>query len=68
MRLMIELPLNVSNIWQAFLVSVVFFGIYIPLVLPSRSIDKEDVELILAMEKKLGIDLEVITKVLGGFA
>jgi len=47
---------------------VVFFGIYIPLVLPSKSIDKEDVELILAMEKKLGIDLEVTTRVLGGFA
>ncbi|NJE03845.1 flippase [Thermococcus sp. MV11] len=60
-------PLQVSNIWWAILVLAAFFGVYIPLVLLSGSVDKEDVELILAIEKKLGVDLGIIKKVLKRF-
>ncbi|ASJ01304.1 flippase [Thermococcus gorgonarius] len=58
---------NVPNIWYAFLVLLVFMGVYAVLVLLSRSIDKEDIELLLAVEKKLGIDLGVIKRFLKRF-
>lgn len=62
-----SLNLKVPSIWHAVPVLVVFLGVYFFLILISRSIDKEDVELLLAIEKKLGIDLEIIKKILKKF-
>ncbi len=61
------LGLNVPNIWYALLVLLIFMGVYAVLVLLSRSIDKEDVELLLAVEEKLGVDLKIIKKILRRF-
>ncbi|RLI00468.1 flippase, partial [Candidatus Bathyarchaeota archaeon] len=62
-----SLHLRVPNMWYAILVLVVFLGGYFFLVLLSRSVDKEDVELLLAIEKGLGIDLGIIKKILKKF-
>ncbi len=58
---------RVPNIWYAIPVLVVFLAVYFFLVLLSRSVDKEDVELFLAIEKKLGVDLKIIKKILRRF-
>ena len=62
-----SLHLRVPNIWYVIPVLGVFLGIYFFFVLLSRSVDKEDVELLLAIEKKLGVDLKVIKKILKRF-
>ncbi len=62
------LHLKVPSIWYAIPVLIVFLAVYMFLVLLSRSIDKEDVELFLAIEKRLGVDLKVIKKILSKFA
>ncbi len=62
-----SLPLRVPSIWEALPILAVFLGVYFFLVLLSRSVDKEDVELLLAVEKKLGVNLGIIKKVLGKF-
>ncbi|NJE26460.1 flippase [Thermococcus sp. MV5] len=62
-----NLHLKVLNIWYAIPVLVVFLAVYFFLVLLSRSVDKEDVELFLAIEKRLGINLEIIKKILRRF-
>jgi len=62
-----SLHLRVSNIWNAILALVIFLAVYFFLVLLSKSIDKEDVELLLAIERRLGIDLGMIKKVLKRF-
>ncbi|WP_367883079.1 MATE family efflux transporter [Thermococcus peptonophilus] len=51
------LNLDVEDIWHAIPVLVVFLAVYALLVLLSRSIDREDVELLLTVEKRLGINL-----------
>lgn len=61
------LHLSVPNIWYALLVLFVFLGVYTVLILLSRSIDKEDIELLLAVEKRLGVDLGIIRRVLRRF-
>ena len=61
------LNLRITNIWYAVPVLAVFLGVYFLLVLVSKSIDKEDVELLLTIEKKLGVDLGIIKKVLKRF-
>ncbi|WP_056934595.1 flippase [Thermococcus barophilus] len=61
------LNLKVPGIWYAVPILVVFLGVYTLLVLLSRSIDKEDVELLLAVEKRLGVDLGIIKRVLRRF-
>ncbi|NJE61785.1 flippase [Thermococcus sp. 21S7] len=61
------LKLEVPSIWYAVLILVLFLIVYFLLVLISRSIDKEDVELLLAIEKRLGIDLRIIKRVLRRF-
>ncbi|WP_258083272.1 flippase [Thermococcus thermotolerans] len=61
------IPLKVSSIWYAVPVLAVFLAVYFLLVLLSGSVDREDVELFLAIEKKLGIDLKWVKKVLGRF-
>jgi len=59
--------LRVPNIWYAIPVLVVFLGVYFFLILLSRSVDEEDVELLLAIEKRLGVNLGVIKKVMKRF-
>jgi O-antigen/teichoic acid export membrane protein len=61
------LRLSVPSIWHAIPILIVFLTIYFFLVLLSRSVDREDVELFLAVERKLGIELEVVKKVLRRF-
>nr|CCE70615.1 TPA: hypothetical protein PAB2422.2n [Pyrococcus abyssi GE5] len=61
------LHLRVPNIWYAVPVLAVFLGVYFFLILLSRSVDKEDVELLLAVERKLGVDLKIIKKILRRF-
>ncbi|MFA4662854.1 flippase [Pyrococcus kukulkanii] len=63
-----SLHLRVSNIWYAIPVLMTFLGIYSFLVLVSKSVDKEDIELFLAAEKRLGIDLGIIKRILKRFA
>jgi len=62
-----SLHLKVPNIWYAIPVLVVFLMVYFFLVLLSRSVDKEDVELFSAIEKRLGIDLGIIKRILKRF-
>ena len=59
--------LGVKNIWHAIPVLVAFFGVYALLVLLSKSIDREDVELLLVVEKRMGINLGWIEKILRRF-
>ncbi|ALM76386.1 flippase [Thermococcus barophilus] len=61
------LNLRMASIWYAIPVLVVFLGVYALFVLLSRSIDKEDVELLLAVEKRLGVDLGIIKRILRRF-
>ena len=62
-----SLHLRVPNIWYAIPVLAVFLLVYFFLVLLSKSVDKEDVELFLALEKRLGVDFGVIKRVLRRF-
>ncbi|KUJ98625.1 MAG: Polysaccharide biosynthesis related protein [Thermococcales archaeon 44_46] len=62
-----SLHLKVPNIWYAIPVLVVFLGVYFFLVLLSKSVDKEDVELLLAIEKRIGVDLRIIKRILRRF-
>ncbi len=62
-----NLHLRVPNIWYAVPVLVAFLIVYFSLVLVSKSIEKEDVELLLTIETRLGIDLWVIKKILRRF-
>jgi O-antigen/teichoic acid export membrane protein len=57
---------NIS-IWHALAILILFLVIYFLLVLLSKSVDKEDVELFLAVEEKLGVDLEIIKRILRRF-
>ena len=61
------LNLRVTSIWYAVPVLVVFLGVYALLVPLSRSIDREDVELLLAVEKRLGVDLTYLKRLLQRF-
>jgi Na+-driven multidrug efflux pump len=61
------LHLKVSSIWYAIPILIAFLIVYFFLVLLSRSVDKEDVELFLAVERKLGIELELVKKILRRF-
>ncbi|RLF83583.1 flippase [Thermococci archaeon] len=65
--LMGSVNLRVLNIWYVVLILVIFLGAYFFLVLLSRSVDKEDIELLLAIEKRLGINLRTIKKILKKF-
>ncbi len=65
--LILVADVGTSDIVYAFVVLAVITGVFFVLVLFSRSIDREDVELLLAVEKKLGIDLEIIKKILRRF-
>jgi len=62
-----RLNLRVAGIWYALPILVVFLGVYFFLVLLSRSVDKEDVELLLAIESKVGVDLGIIKRILRRF-
>jgi len=62
-----NLNLKVQGMGCVILVLVAFLLIYFLLILVSKSVDREDVELLLAIEKKLGADLEVIRKFLSRF-
>jgi len=62
-----SMHLKVHSIWYAILILIVFLVVYFLLVLLSKSVDKEDVELLLAIEKRLGINLEIIKKALRKF-
>ncbi|MGQ4892975.1 MAG: polysaccharide biosynthesis C-terminal domain-containing protein, partial [Candidatus Njordarchaeia archaeon] len=61
------LNLKVTNIWYAVPILIIFLAVYFLLVLFSKSVDREDVELLLAVEKKLGVDLGIIKKILKRF-
>ncbi|EHP86158.1 flippase [Methanotorris formicicus] len=62
-----SLHLKVPNVWYAIPILIIFLVVYAFLVLLSRSIDKEDVELFLAIERRLGVDLGIIKRVLRRF-
>jgi len=62
-----SMNLEVYSIWYALPILIVFLLVYFVLVLLSRSVDKEDVELFLAIERKLGVELKIIKKVLKRF-
>ncbi|WP_131007443.1 flippase [Methanofervidicoccus abyssi] len=62
-----SLNLNVDNIWYAVLVSIVFVGVYFLLLLFSKSIDNEDIDLLLTVEKNLGVDLTLLKRILKKF-
>jgi len=62
-----SLNLVVSDIWYAVPILAVFLGVYFFLVLFSKSVDEEDIELLLAIERKFGIRLKIVEKVLKRF-
>lgn len=59
--------IKTPSIVYAFVALVIITGVFFVLVLFSGSIDREDVELLLAVEKRMGIDLRGVKKILGGF-
>jgi O-antigen/teichoic acid export membrane protein len=61
------LHLEITSIWFAIPILVVFLIVYFLLVLFSKSVDKEDVELFLEVERKLGIEMEIVKKILRRF-
>jgi len=61
------LDLKIFNIWYVVPILAVFLLVYFFLVLLSKSVDKEDIELFLVVEKKLGVDLKIIKKILKRF-
>ena len=65
--LVLVADVGTSDIVYAFVVLAIITGVFFVLVLFSRSIDREDVELLLAVERKLGIDMEMIKKILRRF-
>jgi O-antigen/teichoic acid export membrane protein len=64
MTIQIYISPIVSSFWLALIVLIGFLLVYAILVLLSKSVDKEDVELFLAMEERLGMDLKVVKKLL----
>lgn len=62
-----SLQLKVLSVWYAVPILTAFLVIYLFLILLSRSIDREDFELILAVEKRIGINLRIVKKVLRRF-
>lgn len=59
--------IDVKDIWHAAPVLIVLLVVYALLVLLSRSIDKEDIELLLAIEKRTGVGLGKIGRILERF-
>jgi len=59
--------LRVLNIGHAVLILAVLLEVYFGLVLLSKSIDKEDIDLVLAIEKKMGINLGLLKRMLKRF-
>ena len=53
--------------WMLPLLFVLYYVIYGLAVLLTRSFDKEDIAMLLALEKKLGVNLTAIKKILGRF-
>jgi len=56
-----------QNMWYVILGLAMFLGVYGVLILLTRIIEKEDVEVLLAIEKKLGIDAKILKKFLSKF-
>jgi O-antigen/teichoic acid export membrane protein len=61
------LDLKMLNIWYTFLILVIFLVIYLLILLISKSIDEEDIKFLLAIEKKLNLNLTLILKILRKF-
>lgn len=62
-----SLDLKITDVVCVVSVLVAFLIIYFLLILLSRSIDREDIELLLAIEKRVGIDLGVVRRALEKF-
>ncbi len=62
-----QMKLRVSNIWEAIVILAAFLTLYFGLVLLSKSIDREDINLLLAIEKKLGVNVGLLKKILKRF-
>ncbi|WP_342764292.1 MULTISPECIES: flippase [unclassified Thermococcus] len=58
---------SASSIWAALGVLVIFFVVYFALILVLRSVEKEDIELLFAVEKKFGVSLGMLRKILERF-
>ena len=56
-----------SSLWAVLGILVLFFVIYFILILILRSVEKEDIEIIEAVEKKLGINLKWLRKIVERF-
>jgi len=62
MSLFVSLPF-----WMLPVLFILFVGMYSLLILLTRSFDNEDITMLLTMEKRLGVDLALIKKVLKRF-
>jgi len=49
------------------LILILFYGIYFLVVLFSKSFDQEDIMLLTTIEKKMGVDITPIKKILRRF-
>jgi O-antigen/teichoic acid export membrane protein len=54
-------------LWMLPVLLILFFGAYVLSVLLTRSLDREDIMMLLTIENKLGINLETIKRVLRRF-
>jgi O-antigen/teichoic acid export membrane protein len=61
------LKINAPNIWYAMLILLGFLLAYFPLVLITRSVDREDIELLIAIGRKLGVRVSFLEKSLRKF-
>ncbi|MCP4607930.1 MAG: flippase, partial [Planctomycetes bacterium] len=56
-----------APLWLLPIIGVVFTGVYVAAVLFTKSIDQEELEMLLAVESRLGINLGPLRKVLSRF-
>ena len=61
-----NLHLRITNIQYVIPILIIFLGVYFLLILLSGSVEKEDLELLSEIERKLGVNLK-ITKILERF-
>ncbi|EEB73823.1 flippase [Thermococcus sp. AM4] len=57
----------VPNMLQAIVISIVVVSAYFSLIIIIGGIDNEDIEILVALEQKLGINLETVRKILKQF-
>ena len=65
--LIVESLFSVTSVWLLPLFFLLFIGVYVLSLLVTRSFDKEDIALLLIIEKKLGLNLSLLKRIVKRF-